>query len=318
MKLDNCPICNNKLENESFEYDPDRHCCWCYVCGNFSIARTALLYLEKPIHADPKISAILSHAIRKMQKQSERPFLSYELIENIITNNQLPSSAQQAENFILWLGNTLESPGDTVNVIEPNHFRAYMGALSASNFDFILEHLIEEGTVLDPNPTIGDRPITLSFHGWQKYEQIKRGTSQSRKAFMAMPFDDKLIESVFINHFKHAVEKTGFALYKLNEKPKAGPIDDRLRVEIITSRFLVADLTNGNHGVYWEAGYAEGLRKPVIYTCEKQYFEKESTHFDTNHLHTVIWDKENLKQAEEDLKITIRATLPDDAILEDE
>ena len=31
---------------------------------------------------------------------------------------------------------------------------------------------------------------------------------------------------------------------------------------------------------YWEAGYAEGLEKPVIYTCEKNKFNSEKTPFD--------------------------------------
>jgi len=35
-----------------------------------------------------------------------------------------------------------------------------------------------------------------------------------------------------------------------------------------------------NPGAYWEAGYAEGLGKPVIYTCEEAKFV-EASHFDT-------------------------------------
>jgi nucleoside 2-deoxyribosyltransferase len=44
-------------------------------------------------------------------------------------------------------------------------------------------------------------------------------------------------------------------------------IDDQMRVALRTSRFVVADLTRGNRGAYWEAGFAEGLGRPVIYTC---------------------------------------------------
>ena len=76
----------------------------------------------------------------------------------------------------------------------------------------------------------------------------------------------------------------------LVQRAKAGSIDERLRVEIRRSRFLIADLTDRNAGAYWEAGFAEGLGKPVIYTCEKSVFEEEKTHFDTNHMHTVLWD----------------------------
>jgi nucleoside 2-deoxyribosyltransferase len=89
-------------------------------------------------------------------------------------------------------------------------------------------------------------------------------------------------------------------------------------VEIHSSEFLVADLTHDNPGAYWEAGYAEGLGKPVIYICEKEKFETTKTHFDTNHHLTIVWDKDALQKAGEDLKATIRATLPHLARQEDE
>jgi nucleoside 2-deoxyribosyltransferase len=80
-------------------------------------------------------------------------------------------------------------------------------------------------------------------------------------------------------------------------------------VEIRTSRFLISDLTHENAGAYWEAGFAEGLGKPVIYTCEKSEFEMHKTHFDTNHHLTVIWEMDDPEAVVEKLKATIRATL---------
>ena len=118
--------------------------------------------------------------------------------------------------------------------------------------------------------------------------------------------------------FKQAVADTGFELYRLDEKPQAGLIDDRLRVEIRNSRFLISDLTHDNSGAYWEAGYAEGLGKPVIYTCKKEKFDKDKSHFDTNHHLTVKWDTDNIEDAVKSLKATIRATLPDEAKLSDD
>ena len=98
----------------------------------------------------------------------------------------------------------------------------------------------------------------------------------------------------------------------LSDEPRAGLIDNRLRVEIQAARFLISDLTHDNSGAYWEAGYAEGLGKPVIYTCRKDVFEGErGTHFDTNHLLTVPWSEGELPEAMEVLKASIRATIPE-------
>ena len=71
----------------------------------------------------------------------------------------------------------------------------------------------------------------------------------------------------------------GFDLFKSDDEPRAGLIDDQLRVDIQSSDFLIADLTHDNLGAYWEAGYAEGLGKPVIYTCEQENFWLETNPF---------------------------------------
>ena len=97
-------------------------------------------------------------------------------------------------------------------------------------------------------------------------------------------------------------------MFKLDE-PRAGLIDDRLRVAIQASDFVIADLTHDNLGAYWEAGYAEGLGKPVIYTCESTRFEANKTHFDTNHCTTVTWAEADADGFVENLIATLRRSL---------
>ena len=88
--------------------------------------------------------------------------------------------------------------------------------------------------------------------------------------------------------------------------------------EIRNSRMMIADLTDQNRGAYWEAGFAEGLGKPVIYTCEETVFDhKDHIHFDTSHFFCVKWTKNNPQKAADDLKFAIRNTLPTEAKMED-
>ena len=163
-----------------------------------------------------------------------------------------------------------------------------------------------------------DYDVCLTLHGWQRFHELQRGAVHSKTAFMAMPFGIETITDMVNNVFRSAVAKTGFKLRRVDDEPKAGSIDDRMRVEIRMCRFLIADLTCGNSGAYWEAGYAEGLGKPVIYTCNKHYFDSQGTHFDTNHRQTVVWDPAAPQRAAEDLKATIRATLPFEAKMPEE
>ena len=56
-------------------------------------------------------------------------------------------------------------------------------------------------------------------------------------------------------------------------------INDAIIAEIKRSKFIVADFTNQNRGVYFEAGYAIGRGLRVIYCCNEDDFE--NSHFDT-------------------------------------
>ena len=64
------------------------------------------------------------------------------------------------------------------------------------------------------------------------------------------------------------------------------------------ARFVIADLTQGDEGarggVYYEAGFANGLGLTVIFTCREDKFDL--VHFDTNHQAHILWNGyENLR-----------------------
>ena len=74
---------------------------------------------------------------------------------------------------------------------------------------------------------------------------------------------------------------------------------------------MIADITHENRGVYFEAGYAEGIGRPVIYTCRTDTFKPETghPHFDVNHHLHVTWDDPPSADQLEKLSLTIRHTL---------
>jgi len=84
-------------------------------------------------------------------------------------------------------------------------------------------------------------------------------------------------------------------------------VDAVIEDEIRRCRFLIADLSDDNAGAYWEAGFAEGLGKPVIYICSAK--KVDAVHFDANHRHMIKWDLDTLPQTAIRLKAVIRNTL---------
>ena len=317
---DQCPVCNSGLkEHVERPGGKDADYFSCPLCGEFVLSGTLIATLPHLLQSNKDAGAKISHALRAMQQTNKGAELNTYTVDEIL-KRPLPTPREQADLFIRWLAENIEGPGETVWV-EPGTHRSIIGAKSDEGFGLVLRYLFEKGLVggilSEAMGAPGRAHATLSFEGWDYYEELRRGGATYRKGFIAMKFGDTLLDKLLAEVLKPCAKQAGFELLRLDDTPKAGLIDDRLRVEIQSSDFLVADLTHDNAGAYWEAGYAEGLGKPVIYICEKEKFETAKTHFDTNHHLTIIWDKDNLPKAGEDLKATIRATLPQLAKQED-
>ena len=53
--------------------------------------------------------------------------------------------------------------------------------------------------------------------------------------------------------------------------------------------------TNGvRGGVYWEAGMAYGLARPIIHTCEDNTESRSRIHFDVHQYNTIFWTEADL------------------------
>lgn len=311
-----CPVCSEELAapaGEVFETSAKQY--QCPNCGAYELSFEGQTVLPQVQLEAPQKLPILSHAIRVMSREEGPPHISLELVQRILDATSMPTPIEQLENLILWIGGNMKAFGESVR-LDPKTDRAAAGAANLENFVALGQELVDRGW-FDGSPTMaGIIPGRLTLAGWQQYEALRQGRSESRMAFMAMPFGDAQLDMVFSACFKPAVKLAGFDLRRLDESPPAGLIDDRLRVEIRRCRFTIADLTYENRGVYWEAGFAEGLGKPVIYTCEKGYLDEHKTHFDTNHHLTIGWAASELEAATAALVTTIRATLPSEAVLE--
>jgi hypothetical protein len=166
--------------------------------------------------------------------------------------------------------------------------------------------------------------LSLTIQGWAKYEELKKGRSDSSDAFLAMQFGGE--HEVFLrNALKPCLEQTGLNLETLPEVySDENTIDNKLRNAIRDSRILICDLTHRNNGAYFEAGLAEGLGKPVIYVCEQSSFDEHEEnkgkdgdrskrlHFDVEHQEIYRWkngDDESIKKFQSDITAKIQAVL---------
>ena len=195
------------------------------------------------------------------------------------------SPAIQAMGLIRQIGDRVSQSGEPIDQFSGG------GEFSVQ----LINELVERGLVKVANDVrtfdgTAFMGVNLTLEGWEQYEQEKRGEFEGNYGFIAMKFNDDELDGFVCDVVKPAIrEQLGVDLIDLRDVEQAGIIDDVMRVKIRDAKFVLADLTHDNHGAYWEAGYAEGLGKPVIYICKKEKFENASTHFDVNHCTTVSW-----------------------------
>lgn len=318
-----CPICQAGLartEPANTRATPVD----CPRCGRYQISWAAESALGEYKNRSPNFWAVASHAIRRRSDRSAAGALNIDSnwLRQVAENETLPTPARQAENLIEFLGSKATAPpywvwvrnealGGIVGNADPPLTDLGKG------LTYVLDHLRQRGLVEFGDLRAPPYSFRLTFGGWDQFEANRREVQESRRAFMAMGYGATDAAEAF-RRFKEAVSLTGFELKRSDEAPKAGLIDLRMRVEIRTAKFVIADLTDDNRGAYWEGGFAEGVGKKVYYTCEADKFEKLKTHFDTEHLLTIKWKLANMEMAIDELKAVIRNDFYIDAILEDQ
>jgi hypothetical protein len=236
---------------------------------------------------------------------SKRPHIESDFFGSL-SQQRLPSPAEQSDLLLEWMGHEGDSrPGKRINIGYDNPpLFGIVGAVDAHDISWIVGALKTQG-LIDGTHTSNAYYAHLTPKGWQRVADLKKAFVSSRFAFFARRFENPELDRVFAQCLRPAVAETGYELRTVTQR--AGLVDAIIEDEIRRCRFLIADLSDENAGAYWEAGFAEGLGKPVIYICRAASADK--IHFDTNHRHTVKWDPSALDETAMRLKAVIRNTL---------
>jgi nucleoside 2-deoxyribosyltransferase len=257
------------------------------------------------------VGKILNNSFPKEYLGHTAEFLTNEILERIIKEGVHPRTPEDKINNLLnYLHSLQEYEGSNINFPKNEKNLQLANRLYFKNYQemtFYLFTLKDKGLItgLDVSTMDGKglTAIKLTFEGLSKVIELYENGAQSDRCFIAMSFSTNQNERR--NAIKRAITNAGYIPILIDEQHIESDvtINDALISEIRKAKFVAADFTEHKHGVYFEAGFALGLKKPVIYLCEGKDFK--NTHFDTNHYPHIIYNDWN--ELENSLRTRIEA-----------
>jgi hypothetical protein len=208
------------------------------------------------------------------------------------------------DRALLNLARKSPHPGAPVNIRPTTDWPLFF-AENGEAMGLFLRHmvessLLEEITSFDQ----GGGTYALTVKGWERVGELRQVRPESRQVFVAMWFNPQMNEA-YENGFQPAIKDAGYNPLRVDRDDFNERIDDYIIAQIKRSCFLVADVTGHRQAVYFEAGFAMGLRIPVIFTCHKDHLG--ACNFDTRQYNHIIW--ESADDLREKLRNRIEATI---------
>lgn len=131
-------------------------------------------------------------------------------------------------------------------------------------------------------------------------------TNVTYKCFIASAFGFEDVDSVFDKCIKPVLKRLSIKPLRVDRVEHNEDIDNKIFELIHSSDLCIADLTYARPSVYYEAGYAFGLGKPVVYICRSDHFKARENdlvgnlrvHFDLQMKNIIRWETSNITFSE--------------------
>ena len=290
-RMIDCPLCGKYIDNYFFD-----------EIDNKNIISTFLFYNKK---SDKEFNYLGDDRYYDFLKKNAHSATIFKITPEIINTYKYMTFTEKVNYIILYLGNKSRYMGDVLQ-IPVNEFisatftirfkkdgKKYEDADIRQQIHTILQYLNDSGLV-DSCSDAGDNIfLMVSTKGWQLIDGLQKSTAFGKKVFIAMSYA-KGTESTR-EALKTGISKAGYTPILIDEVTHNHQIVPEMFKQIRDSKFLVIDVSVPNNGAYYEAGYALGQGKEVIFCCKKETFEDKDNrpHFDVSQKQMIVWENEN-------------------------
>jgi len=304
MSTDNkCIFCGNKCDVYG---TPNHHLLdtyRCDYCGEYILPKVGLsaIYDIQNQSDKFKIACILNE--RRLKKlggialknktDKEKTVCGYPMVSVDDIMDQFPTKASEFLNrTLLNLSRLRERPFDVVILTTMKAGdRLKLFTHDKGACDAFLRELEEQGfirfNIATTTKETGAFFLTIKF--WERVDNLKAQELDNKRAFVAMWFDESMNE-YYKNGIKKALEEAGYLPVRIDLQDFNEKICDEIIAEIRRTKFLVADFSGLRSGVFFEAGFAKGLDREVIFTVRETDIEKLKEHFDTRQYNHIVYD----------------------------
>lgn len=297
--MDTCMLCKEASAVAiTTNFDTDVRKVKCPRCGTFRITEEAHDLVQGADFSDRRY--LLSAIARGAFEEGHSIEITTKNVGQLTESARPPSTVFEAlDRLLLYIGTKAASFGELLHLSSNDY--PIIFAQNPAELSYLRTHLIGLGYLKEGSG--GNFQLTIG--GWQKLEQLREARPSSKRAFVAMWFDQET-EQAWKEGFKPALAETGYEPVRIDLIPHNEKICDRIVAELRGSGLVVADFTGNRGGVYFEAGFAMGHGIPVIWTCRDDAVE--GLHFDTRQYNHIVWEAP--AGLREQLIDRIRATLP--------
>lgn len=272
-----CPLCGWDAETESVG-GRDASAFRCGTCGNFEATRSFLAMVRGG--GDQELMPFLSAHVRQETERGIRVVLHTDNWRDLARAHAHTPVSRKLEMLLEHLGRCSRFPGDPATIDYQTDYPLF-DAVSDKEVEFLVGHLIQRGLLKAvPNG------LQLSAEGWARLEPTVSGGIEGR-CFVAMSFDPSLQEAYDLGIRRAIEDDCKLTAVRVDRMEHNEKICDRIVAEIKKAQFVVADFTLHRQGVYFEAGYAMALGRPVIWMCREDNLA--ATHFDTRQYNHIAW-----------------------------
>jgi hypothetical protein len=276
-----CWICKARFA-DPWQMAGDNLVVECSTCGPYYLS---LSQRSRPPLPDSERYR-LSHWNRMRQVEGREPVaISSYTLEGILASLPNPATHEKRGILLRALTQLHPVPGEVFKIF-PDRDYPLACARGLDEFEFHLQGMVASG-LMGSDPQRTGRPSHITHAGWDTAAKLAAEGATSKTVFVAMRFSDDML-ALWGPVFRAAIERAGFEARLANDPKHNDRIDAKIVAEIRQSRFVVADVTHASQGVYFEAGYAIALGRPVIFTCRHDL--KSDMHFDTRQYNHILWN----------------------------